>query len=261
MQSRQVGEARIVEEYRTKTKAKGSAALFNRAKKVTPGGVMAGIKFFSPYPLFMRKASRSRIWDVDGNEYIDYLMSYGALILGHGDERARRASESVFEDVGTTVTGTPTEIEVEYGGLLRDLYNKDGLVRFTNSGLEATLLAVRLARAFTGKRCIAKFEGHYHGANDRLLVSYMPQAGSAGRAESPAPVSDSREVDESELSESLVLPFNEWDSTEKLIRSNSGRLACVILEPFEEGVIPRRQGVHEEAEETDGGPADSADLR
>jgi glutamate-1-semialdehyde 2,1-aminomutase len=236
VQSRQVDEARIVEEYKKKTE--GSATLFDNAKKVAPGGVMAGIKFFSPYPIFMKRASGSRMWDVDDNEYIDYLMSYGALILGHGDTNVRKSSESVFRDFGTTVTGTPTRLEAEYGGLLRDVYNRDGLVRFTNSGLEATLLAVRLARAYTGKRIVAKFEGHYHGANDHLLVSFAPELNSNGRPESPKPVSDSREVDGSELSESLVLPFNDWDSTERLLRTNSEKLAGVIMEPFEEGVIP-----------------------
>jgi glutamate-1-semialdehyde 2,1-aminomutase len=230
-----VDEVKITKRYGERTPE--SKALFERASKVSPGGVMAGIKFFPPYPLFMKRAAGSRIWDVDENEYIDYLLSYGALILGHGDSTVRKAVDSVFDDVGTTVTGTPSEIETEYGSLLRDIYNKEGLMRFTNSGLEATLLAVRLAKAFTGRRSIAKFEGHYHGANDRLLVSYAPPAKTTGRRESPTPVSDSLDVDGTILSESLVLPFNDWGSTENLIRSNSERLACVIMEPFEEGVI------------------------
>jgi glutamate-1-semialdehyde 2,1-aminomutase len=235
VQSRQVDEAKIVQRYKERTPR--SMAMFGRASKVSPGGVMAGIKFFAPYPLFMKRAAGSRIWDVDGNEYVDYLLSYGALILGHGDGAVREAVNSVFDEVGTTVTGTPSEIESEYGGMLRDIYNKEGLMRFTNSGLEATLLAVRLAKAFTGKRGIAKFEGHYHGANDHLLVSYAPAAKMTGKRESPTPVSDSLDVDGTIISESLVLPFNDWNSTENLIRSNSERLACVIMEPFEEGVI------------------------
>lgn len=236
MQSRQLDEAGLVEKFRAKTK--GSAVLFAKAQRVSPGGVMAGIKFFPPHPLFMKRGSGSRIWDVDGNEYIDYLMSYGALILGHGHKSLRDAVESVLEEVGTTVTGTPSEIEIEYGRLLRDLYNKEGLLRFTNSGLEATLLAVRLARAYTRRRCVAKFEGHYHGANDQLLVSYKPDLASAGLRESPKPVSDSADVDGSRLEDTLVLPFNDWESTERLVRANAPRLACLILEPFEDGVIP-----------------------
>ena len=215
-----------------------SAELFRRAAKVTPGGVMAGIKFFEPYPIFMERARGAHLWDVDGNEYVDYLMSYGAVVLGHGSEVQRGAIERVMGKFGTSVTGTPTEEEVEYGTMLRDLYHPDGLIRFTNSGLEATLLAVRVARASTGRKKIAKFEGHYHGAVDRLLFSYTPPVGSSGAPSSPAPIGDSAEVDAEMLSESLVLPFNDWGSTERLLRAHSKELACVIMEPFEEGVIP-----------------------
>lgn len=200
--------------------------------------MMAGIKFFPPYPVFMKRASGSRLWDVDDNEYIDYLMSYGALILGHGDRRVKEAADAVLREVGTTVTGAPSGIEVEYGTQLRDLYNREGMIRFTNSGLEATLLAIRLAKAQTGRTMIGKFEGHYHGANDRLLISYMPPVGATGKSTAPAPVSDTLDVGEETLSQSLILPFNDWDSTQKLINEHADRLSCVILEPFQDGVIP-----------------------
>jgi len=219
-------------------RTKRSAELFRRAAKVTPGGVMAGIKYFEPYPIFMKSASGSHLWDVDGNEYVDYLMSYGATVLGHGSDVQKRAIQRVMENFGTSVTGTPTDVEVGYGSMLRDLYHPDGLIRFTNSGLEATLLAVRLARAFTGRKKVAKFEGHYHGAVDRLLFSYAPQTGDSGRPSSPVPIGDSAEVDDDMLRESLVLPFNDWESTEKRLIRHSRELACVIMEPFEEGVIP-----------------------
>ncbi len=219
-------------------KTKRSAELFRKAATVTPGGVMAGIKFFEPYPIYMKRARGSHIWDVDGNEYVDYLMSYGAIVLGHGDEVQKKTIAGVMESFGTSVTGTPTVEEVEYGAMLRDLYHPGGLVRFTNSGLEATLLAVRLARAFTGRKKVAKFEGHYHGAVDRLLFSYTPPAGGSGTADSPAPIGDSAEVDDEMLRDSLVLPFNDWGSTEKLLNNHSRELACLIMEPFEEGVIP-----------------------
>ncbi len=221
--------------YRARTKR--SAELFRKAVAITPGGVMAGIKFFVPYPVFMERAEGSHVWDVDGNEYVDYLMSYGALILGHGHPAVTKSVQAVLEKFGTTVLGTPSEVEAEYGKTLRDLYHRDGLLRFTNSGLEATLLAVRLARAYTGKRKVAKFEGHYHGAVDGLLFSYAPDTAAAGSPESPAPVADSSDVNEGILSESLVLPFNDWSPTERILTSHAGELACVIMEPFEEGVI------------------------
>jgi glutamate-1-semialdehyde 2,1-aminomutase len=212
--------------------------MFRRAMDVTPGGVMAGIKFFDPYPIFMERAQGSRVWDVDGNEYIDYLMSYGALILGHGAKAVRDSIEAVMDSLGTTVFGTPTEGEVTYGTILRDIYHPDGSMRFTNSGLEATTLAVRLARAHTGRRKVAKFEGHYHGAVDWLLFSYSPEVAKAGNEDSPVPIADSADVDRSLLSDSVVLPFNDWEGTEKILTRNGKDLACVIMEPFEEGVIP-----------------------
>ena len=243
MQAVRVDARRITAHFEAKTR--GSAKLFRAAAEVAPGGVMAGIKYFDPYPVFMERAKGSRVWDVDGNEYIDYLMSYGALILGHG-QLVRRVMNSVVEDVGTTVLGTPAEIEVEYGAMLRDMYHPGGLMRFTNSGLEATLLAVRLAKAFTGRRKVAKFEGHYHGAVDHLLFSYSPPSSGAGSPESPVPIGDSAEVDGEALRDSLVLPFNDWESTRELLTEHSHELACVILEPFEEGVIPGDRGFMKE---------------
>ncbi len=236
MQTVKVDDGAVLARFESRTR--NSAKLFASAEKVTPGGVMAGIKFFEPYPIFMERARGSRVWDVDGNQYVDYLMSYGALILGHGSPKATKSMEKVLGSFGTTVFGTPTKTELEYGTQLRDLYHPGGLIRFTNSGLEATLLAVRLSRAHTGRRKVAKFEGHYHGAVDRLLFSYSPAVSEAGRQESPAPIADSADVGEDLLSDSLVLPFNDWESTERLISSHAGELACVILEPFEEGVIP-----------------------
>jgi glutamate-1-semialdehyde 2,1-aminomutase len=219
-------------------KTRKSAEMHRRALRVTPGGVMAGIKFFEPYPIFMQRAKGSHVWDVDGNEYVDYLLSYGAIMLGHGDEAVRRSLEQTLESVGTTVMGTPTALESEYGGMLRDIYHRDGMIRFTNSGLEATLLAARLAKGYTGRRKVAKFEGHYHGAVDHFLFSYAPEVARAGDPESPTPIGDSADVDEGILSESVVLPFNDWEATERILRERSDEISCVIMEPFEEGVIP-----------------------
>ena len=215
MQAVQIDEVGILERYRSRTKT--SAEMFRKAQEVTPGGVMGGIKFFEPYPVFMKKAGGSRVWDVDGNEYVDYLMSYGALVLGHGAPAVKAAIESTMRATGSTVTGAPTEIELEYGGMLRDRYHRGGRIRFTNSGLEATLLAVRLAKAHTGKRKVAKFVGHYHGAVDHLLGSYTPGLGAVGAAGSPNPVGDSSDVDPGILADSLVLPFNDWEGTERLL--------------------------------------------
>jgi glutamate-1-semialdehyde 2,1-aminomutase len=236
VQTTRLDEQSVVEHYKSKTPT--SAQIFQKATRLTPGGVSAGIKYFEPYPVFMKRAKGSRVWDVDDNEYVDYLMSYGALILGHGPKQVKQAIQSVLDTVGTTVTGTPTEIELEYGAMLREIFHRDGLLRFTNSGLEATLLAVRLARAATGRKKIAKFEGHYHGAVDQLLFSYAPDIKSAGEASSPVPIADTIDLDEERLARSLVLPFNDWEATHDIIVRNSRTLAGIIMEPFEEGVIP-----------------------
>ena len=222
-------------------RAKLSKQLLTNAQRIIPGGVSANIKFFSPNPLFMKKAAGAKIYDVDGHEYTDYLMCYEAQILGHSHPAMREAISKVFQDYGTSAFGTPTQLEAEYGRTLLDLYNQNGMIRFTNSGLEATLLAVRLAKAFTGKLKIGKFEGHYHGSNDHLLVSYRPNVSDAGNASRPLGRPDSKDVDESVLAKTVVLPFNEWESTERLIVENHRELACVILEPFEEGYIPGDQ--------------------
>ena len=240
MRASQINERGIVARFEARTRK--SAELYSRALEVTPGGVMAGIKHFEPYPLFMKRANGSHLWDLDGNKYVDYLLSYGAIILGHGSRVVKESVESVFGTFGTTVMGTPTELESEYGGALRDIYHPDGMIRFTNSGLEATLLAARLAKGHTGRRKVAKFEGHYHGAVDRFLFSYAPDVERAGSQDSPTPIGDSVDVDGALLSASVALPFNNWKATERIIEANSKELACVIMEPFEEGVIPADRG-------------------
>jgi glutamate-1-semialdehyde 2,1-aminomutase len=240
VQATQVDERKVFARFEDKTRK--SAELFRRAERVTPGGVMAGIKFFEPYPVFMKRAKGSHVWDVDGNEYVDYLLSYGALILGHGAPVVKRAVDSVLRSVGTTVMGAPTGLESEYGARLRDIYHPDGMLRFTNSGLEATLLAARLAKGFTGKKKVAKFEGHYHGAVDHFLFSYSPDLLRAGDPESPAPIADSADIDGGMLDDSVVMPFNNWKGTERILNERSDELACVIMEPFEEGVIPAEEG-------------------
>src|SRR5690625_1652522 len=156
--------------FKNESKAK-SAALSKRASQVLPGGVSANIKYFKPHPIFMQHANGSKITDVDGNDYIDYLLCYGALITGHGNEKVTEAASSCMQDIGTAVFGAPHELEIKMAEKLIDLYMGIDMVRYTNSGLEATLLALRMAIAYTGKEKIGKFEGHYHGGFNQVLVS------------------------------------------------------------------------------------------
>src|SRR5437899_7680949 len=216
-------------------KTKASRAYVDRARRSLPGGVTAGVKYFDPYPIAMQKAKGCRLWDLDGNEYIDYCLSSGPLILGHGHPRVMRAIRESLESAGTTMFGTPHELEATYAERLLRIFRPDGRMRFTMSGTEATVHAVRLARAYRKRPMIAKFEGHFHGGVDELLVSHTPSKEEARRG--LVPISGSRGTPDSILKNTVVLPFNDLAETEARIRAYADRLACVIVEPVERSYI------------------------
>ncbi len=217
-----------------------SLRLFQQAGNVIPGGVTANIKHFAPYPIFMKEGKGSKLIDVDGKQYIDYSLSYGALITGHGHEKITQATIDQMNDTGTMLFGAPHELEIEMAEKISSLYPSMEQVRFTNSGTEAVLLALRLAVAYTNKPKIAKFEGHYHGGLNEVLVSINPSKQLAGEQEQPNPVYESGGIPEHQK-DTLVLPFNDLESTEKLLRAHADELACVILEPVQGGFIPAEQ--------------------
>ncbi len=216
-------------------KTKASRAYADRARRSLPGGVTAGVKYFDPYPIAMKKAKGCRLWDLDGNEYIDYCLSFGPLILGHGHPRVMKAIRDSLQSAGTTMYGTPHELEATYAERLLRIFRPDGKMRFTMSGTEATVHAVRLARAYRKRPLIAKFEGHFHGGVDELLVSHMPSKDEVTWGLVPIP--GSRGTPDHVLKNTLVLPFNDLDETETRIRGYADRLACVILEPVERSYI------------------------
>lgn len=217
-----------------------SARLFAEAATSIPGGITANIKHFDPYPLFMKTADGARIWDVDGNEYIDYNLCYGALMLGHGHPAVKQAVLEQWEAAGSVVFGAPHALEAEMARKLIELYPGVESVRFTNSGLEATLLAIRLARGWTGKGKIAKFDGHYHGGHDAMLLNVQSRLRQPG--ERPQPVRDSRGVLPEELEQVVVLPFNDWATSWSILEQEKQSLAGVILEPVQGGFIPPAPG-------------------
>lgn len=219
-------------------KTVGSATMFLNAKSVIPGGVSANIKYFSPHPIFMEKGNGSRIVDVDGNEYIDYLLCYGALLLGHGHPEITSAVYNQFASAGTTVFGAPHFLEVEMANKLIDYFPGIELVRYTNSGLEATLLAIRIAQGYTGKTTIAKFEGHYHGGYNEVLLSVNPDIDEVGDEKKPNPVPESKGISAHHIENTIILPFNDLDSTERLLRQHKDEIAAVIIEPIQGGFIP-----------------------
>ncbi|MBA4538563.1 aspartate aminotransferase family protein [Bacillus aquiflavi] len=217
---------------------KRSAKIYEEARTVIPGGVAANIKYFAPHPIVMEKGNGSRLWDVDGNEYVDYLLCYGALILGHGHPEVNHAVFEQLTSFGTAVFGTPHHLEVEMAKQLVKIFPGIEMVRYTNSGLEATLLSIRLAQAYTEKTKIAKFEGHYHGGYDQVLLSVNPNINDAGQANKPKTVPDSKGIPQYYVENTIILPFNDMEATEKLLRRHADELAAVILEPVQGGFIP-----------------------
>ncbi|MFT9846285.1 aspartate aminotransferase family protein [Aneurinibacillus sp. REN35] len=217
---------------------KTSADLFQKACEVMPGGVTANIKYIAPHPIVMEKGHGSKLYDVDGNEYIDYLLCYGALILGHGHPAVFDAVTKQMQEAGTTIFGTPHELEIRMAEKIIEHYPGIEMVRYTNSGTEATLLLIRMAMGYTGKTKLAKFEGHYHGGYDQVLLSVNPDLDKAGDAQHPNVVPESRGVPDYYVENTIMLPFNDLEATEKILRAHAHEIAGVILEPIQGGFIP-----------------------
>ena len=211
-----------------------SRQLYDTAKDVIPGGVNSPARSWGAVggnPLFLTRGSGSRVWDADGNEYIDYVCSWGPLILGHANERVVAAITQAAAD-GTSF-GAPTESENDIAQLVVDAYESIEMVRFVNSGTEATMSALRLARAYTGRSKIVKFEGGYHGHSDALLVA----AGSGALAHG---IPDSAGVTASFAQDTLLGVFNDLASVEAHFDAFPEDIACVIVEPVagNMGVVP-----------------------
>jgi len=202
-----------------------SSTLFARAQKVIPGGVDSPVRAFKAVggtPLFIRSASGSRITDVDGRSYIDYVMSWGPLIHGHAPASLTRALTSAARK-GTSF-GAPTELEVELAERVRSMMPSVGMVRFVSSGTEATMSAVRVARAHSRREKIIKFEGCYHGHGDQFLV----QAGS-GLTTLGVPTSPG--VAGAVAADTLIATYNDVASVERLCESFPDQIAALIVEP------------------------------
>ncbi|UCZ52024.1 aspartate aminotransferase family protein [Bacillus shivajii] len=223
-------------EYGKKTEQ--SYKTMKEAGEHLPGGVTANIKHFAPYPIVMKKAKGAWVEDVDGNQYVDYLMAYGSLALGHGSSLVKEAIVQQIDQDGTNLFGTPHQMEVDFAKKVKEHYPSMEKMRFTNSGTEATLLAVRLATAYTGKSKIAKFEGHYHGGYNEVLYSINPPINEAGQEDRPNPVPESAGLNSFGDDAPLILPFNQIEATEKLIKEHATELAAVMIEPVQGGFIP-----------------------
>src|SRR6266567_836131 len=208
----------------------GSRALHDRAVGVMPGGTTRTTTYFDPYPLYIDRGEGCRIWDVDGTERIDMLGNYSAMILGHAHPKVVEAINQ--QAARGTAFAAANPIEVELATLLCERVPSLDLVRFCNSGTEATMFAMRLARAFTGRPKIARIEGGYHGAHDYAEVSTHPDLAHAGPPDAPIAWPDSIGTPDWALEQTVVLPFNNADAAEAIIRREGRHLAAVILEPI-----------------------------
>ena len=198
---------------------------------------------FGEYPIFMKEGRGSRLYDVDGNEYVDWMMGFGALPLGHAHPRI---VEAIVEGASTGAHfATATEVEIEVAELLHKIVPNAERVRFANTGTEAMMAAVRVARGFTGRPKVLKFEGHYHGWWDDLLTASNALPVTAmGLRSDPIKMADSSGLNRHALDDTIVVPWNDLDALERAIKNNSGQIAAIITEGVmaNMGVIPPREG-------------------
>jgi glutamate-1-semialdehyde 2,1-aminomutase len=215
-----------------------SEAAFERARKIIPGGVNSPVRAYCGVggtPPFIARGEGSHIFDIDGNEYIDYVGSWGPLLLGHRHPAIVEAVRQALE-TGTSF-GAPTERETDLAEAIRDAVPSMEMVRLVNSGTEATMSAIRVARGFTGRDLTVKFEGCYHGHVDSLLVK-------AGSGLATLGIADTQGVPKGFSDTTLPLPFNSVDAVEAAFRAHGDRIASVIVEPVvgNMGCVPPQPG-------------------
>ncbi len=206
-----------------------SEKLFELASKYMPGGVSSPVRAFKPYPFFTASAKGSRIYDVDGREYIDYCLAYGPLVLGHGNGEVKDTVKEQLEK--GWLYGTPHENEIELAKKIINNYRTVEMVRFVNTGSEATMAGIRLARGFTERDKIVKIGGGFHGAHDSVLVK-------AGSGATTFGIPDSKGVPRDSVINTLQVPFNDAEALTDMLEHNSGEVAAVIIEPVMGNVGP-----------------------
>lgn len=218
-----------------------SKELFERAQKSIPGGVNSPVRAFKSVggtPLFMQKAKGAYMYDADGNQYIDYIASWGPMILGHAHEPIVKAIQEKALD--STSFGAPTELEIEMAELILSMVPNVDMIRMVSSGTEACMSAIRLARGYTGRNKIIKFEGHYHGHADSFLVK-------AGSGVATFNIQTVPGVTAGVANDTLTAAYNDLDAVKKLAAEHKGEIAAIIVEPVagNMGCILPQPGFHE----------------
>lgn len=199
-----------------------SSKLFDVAKRLMPGGVSSPVRAISPYPFYVSRAEGPYLWDVDGKKLIDYCLAYGPMILGH---RHPEIMEKVVEQLKRGwLYGTPSDLEIRLAERIVDLYPSIDMLRFVNTGTEATMAAIRIARGYTGRDRIVKVEGGFHGAHDSVLVK-------AGSGATTLGIPDSLGVPKDTAKNTLQVPYNDLGAIEKALTEFEGEVAAVIMEP------------------------------
>jgi len=235
--------AQELERYRAQTRK--SYELYLRAEKVLPLGVSSNFRTFEPYPIYIERAQGSKMYDRDGTEYTDFSLCFGALMVGHSHPVMVEAlSKAVSEG---TLYGMPHDREVRGAELLSERFGVDQ-IRFTNSGSESTMHALRAARAFTGRDKVLKFEGGYHGGHDTVLVSVKPPGPKVGHPRHPKPLAVGHGIPDASISNTLVATFNDAKGVRDLLEAHENEVAAIILEPvmMNVGVMVPRDGFLQE---------------
>ncbi len=234
-------------------KSSKSETLLNEAKKIIPTGASSVMRTRIPNPMFAVRGRGSRVWDVDGNMYIDYLLGFGSLINGHCHPRIVEAVKRQAEEL--LMSGTPVELEIEVASKIQRVVPNAEMVLFASTGTEATMEAIRIARAVTGKTKIIKFEGSYHGHHDYVLWSV--ESSNPGLEISPFRIPYYPGIPESVGKTVTIAPWNNLEALRKIVRRNRSNLAAIIAEPVmaNNGVILPKPGflkaLKELAEEAD----------
>jgi len=215
-----------------------SIEAFKEAQNLMPGGVNSPVRAFKSVnmsPIFMERGKGSKIYDIDGNEYIDYVLSWGPLILGHSNDHVVEALKKTAE-LGTSF-GAPTELETKLAKLVIERVPSIEVVRMVNSGTEATMSALRLARGYTGRNKILKFEGCYHGHGDSLLIKAGSGVATLGLPDSPG-------VPEGTAKNTITVPYNDLESVKYAFEQFGEDIACIIVEPVagNMGLVPPLPG-------------------